>query len=198
MRFESVPCFAFARDAVVVTRTFGPVTLDIGYGGAFYAVLPAAELGLDLEASPLGRLVDAAMEIKEAASRSLALAHPDSDDLAFLYGTILTDGADDWTEEPTTNICVFADGQVDRSPTGSGVGARLALMHRRSRIGLGQSRRFRSVTGGIFEGRVVRPVRTGPHPAVITEVAGEAYYTGEGHFIVEEADPLAWGFRLRR
>ena len=134
------------------------MTLDIGYGGAFYAVLPAAELGLDLEASPLGRLVDAAMEIKEAASRSLALAHPDSDDLAFLYGTILTDGADDWTEEPTTNICVFADGQVDRSPTGSGVGARLALMHRRSRIGLGQSRRFRSVTGGIFEGRVVRPV----------------------------------------
>jgi proline racemase len=198
VRFESVPCFAFARDAVVVTRTFGPVTLDIGYGGAFYTVLPAAELGLDLEASPLGRLVDAAMEIKEAASRSLALAHPDSDDLAFLYGTILTDGADDWTEEPTTNICVFADGQVDRSPTGSGVGARLALMHRRSRIGLGQRRRFRSVTGGIFEGQVVRPVRTGPHPAVITEVAGEAYYTGEGHFIVEEADPLAWGFRLRR
>ena len=147
-----MPCFAFARDAVVVTRTFGPVTLDIGYGGAFYAVLPAAELGLDLEASPLGRLVDAAMEIKEAASRSLALTHPDADDLAFLYGTILTDGADDWTEEPTTNICVFADGQVDRSPTGSGVGARLALMHRRSRIGLGQSRRFRSVDGRHLRG----------------------------------------------
>ncbi len=79
---------------------FGPVTLDIGYGGAFYAVLPAAELGLDLEASPLARLVDAAMEIKEAASRSLALAHPRFRDLAFLYGTILTDGADDWTRSP--------------------------------------------------------------------------------------------------
>ena len=71
-------------------------------------------------------------------------------------------------------------------------------MHRRSRIGLGQRRRFRSVTGGIFEGRVVRPVRAGPHPAVITEVAGQAYYTGEARFTVEEADPLAWGFRLRR
>lgn len=198
VRFESVPCFALAREAVVLTRTFGPVTLDIAYGGAFYAVLPAAALGLDLAESPLGRLVDAAMEIKEAAARSLALSHPDAADLAFLYGTILTDGADEWSEAPTSNVCVFADGQVDRSPTGSGVGARLALMYRRSQIGLGQSRRFRSGTGGTFEGRVVRPVRAGQHPAVITEVAGEAFYTGSATFTLEEADPLAWGFRLRR
>ena len=198
VRFESVPCFAFARDAVVLTPRLGPVTVDVAYGGAFYAVLPAAELGLDLETSPIGRLVEAAMEIKEAASRNLALTHPDSDELAFLYGTILTDGADAWSEEPTTNVCVFADGQVDRSPTGSGVGARLALMYRRSQMGLGQSRRFRSITGGLFEGRVVRPVRAGPHPAVITEVAGQAFYTGETRFMLEEADPLAWGFLLRR
>ena len=94
VRFESVPAFAFARDAVVVTDTFGPVTLDIGYGGAFYAVLPASALGLDLETSPVGRLVEAAMEIKEAAAGQIPLAHPDDPDLAFLYGTILTDDAD--------------------------------------------------------------------------------------------------------
>ena len=76
-------------------------------------------------------------------------------------------------------------------------GARLALMT--AAAGSGSARAAASAAyGGIFEGQVVRPVRTGPHPAVITEVAGEAYYTGEARFNVEEADPLAWGFRLRR
>jgi proline racemase len=196
--FLSVPSFAFARDAVVLTRSFGPVTLDVGYGGAFYAVLPARDLGLDLEASPLARLVEAAMEVKEAAARTLPLSHPDADDLAYLYGTILTDGADAWSEEPTANVCVFADGQVDRSPTGSGVSARLALMHRRGLIAEGQARRFRSVTGGEFAGWVAALARAGPHPAVVAEVAGEAFRTGEARFTLEPGDPLAWGFLLRR
>ena len=158
VRFESVPSFALHRDAVVLTRGFGPVTLDVGFGGAFYAVLPAAELGLDLGSSPAGRMVEAAMEVKEAAARTLTLSHPDADDLAFLYGTILTDGGDG-AGEPTTNVCVFADGQVDRSPTGSGVSTRLALMHRRGQVGAGDTRRFRSITGEVFEGRVTAPTR---------------------------------------
>lgn len=197
-RFESVPSFAAARDAVVLTPHYGPVTLDVGYGGAFYAVLPAADLGLDLEATPTARLVEAAMEVKEATARAVALAHPDGDDLAFIYGTILTDGADAWSEEPTTNVCVFADGQVDRSPTGSGVSARLALMHRRGHVGTDQPRRFRGITGGIFEGRVTHLTRVGPHPAVVTEVAGRAHYTGEATFTVEADDPLREGFLPRR
>jgi trans-L-3-hydroxyproline dehydratase len=197
VRFASVPCFAPYRDAVVLTRSFGPVTLDVGFGGAFYAVLPAADLGLDLATSPVGRLVEAAMEVKEAAARALTLTHPDADDLAFLYGTILADGGGG-AGEPTTNVCVFADGQVDRSPTGSGVSTRLALMHRRGQVGVGETRRFRSITGGVFEGRVTAAARTGPHPAVITEVAGRAYHAGEAQFTVEPDDPLGWGFLLGR
>ena len=195
--FASVPAFAFARDAVVVTEAFGPVTLDVGYGGAFYGVLAAAELGLDLEASPLGRIVEAAEQLKAAAAAQLELAHPDSPDLAFLYGIILTDGGDG-AEVPSRNICVFADGQVDRSPTGSGVTARLALMHRRGEAAIGEQRRFRSITGGEFTGRVVAATRAGPHPAVIVEVAGEAFFTGEASFRREAADPLGDGFLLRR
>jgi len=198
VRFESVPAFAFARGAVALTERYGPVTLDVGYGGAFYAVLPAADLGLDVETSRLADLVDAATEVKAAVSRAVPLSHPDDPDLAFLYGTILTDGADAWSEAPTTNVCVFADGQVDRSPTGSGVTARLALMHRRGLIAAGQTRLFRSVTGGLFEGRVLATTRAGPHPAVSVEVGGEAHYTGEASFTVEASDPLAWGFLLRR
>ena len=118
------------------------------------------------------------------------LSHPDADDLAFLYGTILTDGGDG-AGEPTTNVCVFADGQVDRSPTGSGVGARLALMHRRGLVEVGEMRCFRSLTGGVFEGRVTAAIRAGPHPAVLTEVAGRAFHTGEARFKVEPDDPLS-------
>ena len=198
VRFASVPAFAFARDAVVVSGPFGPVTLDIGYGGAFYGVLPASALGLDLERSPVSRLVEAAMAIKHAAAAQIPLSHPDSPDLAYFYGVILTDDTSANPDAATTNVCVFADGQVDRSPTGSGVTARLALMHRRREVATGQSRRFRSITGGEFVGRVLSTTRAGPHPAVAVEVAGEAFFTGEAVFRCEPADPLGGGFLLRR
>ena len=195
--FLSVPAFAFARDAMVDTGTYGPVTLDIGFGGAFYAVLPAQHLGLDVRSSPARDLVEAATVVTEAARRQLPLTHPDDPDLAFLYGAILTDGRDGLAGGPSANICVFADRQVDRSPTGSGVTARVALMHRRGQLGLGEPRRFESVTGALFEGRAVRDARAGPYPAVIVEVRGRAHYTGTSSFTAEDGDPLAWGFSLR-
>lgn len=198
VRFTSVPAFALHRDAVVLTDRFGPVTLDVSYGGAFYAILPAAELGLDLEQSPLAAITAAAMEVKAAAMAQLAFAHPDAAELAYLYGVILTDGHDGRGETSTTNICVFADGQVDRSPTGSGVTARMALMHRRGQVATDEPRRFRSVTGAVFTARVVESVRAGPHPAVLVEVGGHAYYTGEAVFTLEADDPLGEGFLLRR
>ena len=198
VHFSSVPAFVLARDAVVVTQGLGPVTLDIAYGGAFYGVLPAAELGLDLQLSPLTRIVDAAMQVKAAAMAQLVLMHPAEPDLAFLYGVIFTAEADKSSENSTVNICVFADGQVDRSPTGSGVTARLALMHRRGQIALGQTRIFQSVTGAEFTGRVLASTTAGPHPAVIAEVGGEAFYSGEATFLREPADPLGGGFLLRR
>ena len=135
--------------------------------------------------------------ITEATKRQIALRHPEAADLAFLYGTILTDGRDGLAGGPSANICVFADRQVDRSPTGSGVTARVALMHRRGQLGLGEPRRFESVTGAVFEGRVVEEMRIGKFPAVAVEVRGRAHYTGEVSFTVEEDDPLADGFLLR-
>ncbi len=198
VRFTSVPAFAYARDAVVVTDAFGPVILDVAYGGAFYGILPASQLGLDLQHSPLARIVEAALQIKAAAMVQLALAHPTEPDLAFLYGIILTDDAAPDDRGASANICVFADGQVDRSPTGSGVTARLAMMHRRRQVGIGESRVFSSITGAEFTGRVIAETMAGPHPAVLVEVAGEAFYTGEASFTCEPEDPLGAGFLLRR
>jgi len=195
--FESVPAFAFALDADVAVPGLGSVTVDVGYGGAFYALVPAARLGLDVRRSRVRDLVDGAAAITEAARAQLRLEHPDALDLAFLYGTIVTDGADAFTETPTANICVFADREVDRSPTGSGVTARLAVQHARGQIAPGQTRRFQSVTGAVFDGRVLRTTRTGDRDAVVVEVGGRAYYTGTARFILEQGDALGEGFLLR-
>src|SRR5215470_17590160 len=180
--FESVPAFAFALDCAVEVPGAGRVALDIGYGGAFYAVLPAARFGLDVRPSPTLSLVDASSSVTEAARAQVPLDHPDDPDLAFLYGTILTDGADAWSEAPTANICVFAAREVDRSPTGSGVTARLALQHARRQIQPGQPRRFESVTGAVFTGRVLRAAQAGDREAVVVEVGGRAHYTGTARF----------------
>ncbi|SLN32492.1 proline racemase family protein [Oceanibacterium hippocampi] len=193
--FESVPAFASHLGKLVETRDWGPVTLDIGYGGAFYAVLAAGEIGLDIGTSPVARLTDAGETISRAAT-ALPLRHPDEEDLGFLYGTILTDGTDGAGPDPSCNICVFAGRQVDRSPTGSGVTARIALAFARREIGLGEVRRFRSVTGAIFEGEAVRETRAGPHRAVVVRVAGRAHHSGTARFVVEPDDPLGDGFLL--
>jgi proline racemase len=197
VRFESVPAFAFALEKTVSTETYGPVTVDIGYGGAFYAVVAADQFGLDVRTSRTRDLVDAATAVSAAAKAQVPLHHPDDNDLAFLYGTILTDGADPFSDQPTANICVFADSQVDRSPTGSGVTARIALQHRRNQIECGQTRRFESITGAMFTGQALRETSCGDFKAVIVEVAGQAHYTGECRFSLEDDDTIGQGFLPR-
>ena len=197
VRFRSVPAFAFARDAMVDTRDWGPLQLDIGYGGAFYAVLPAQSIGLDLEASSVRALTDAGEAITEAAAAQIPLSHPDDPDLAFLYGTIFTDGRDAFEAAETRNLCIFAGRQVDRSPTGSGVTARVALQWTRGQLALSQTRSFESITGARFAATAVEETTAGRHRAVIVEVSGKAHYSGEARFTLEPDDPLGEGFLLR-
>jgi trans-L-3-hydroxyproline dehydratase len=197
VRFESVPAFALALDAPVEVAGHGRVTVDVGYGGAFYALAPAARFGLDVRRSRVRDLVDAAAAVTDGARAQIRLAHPDAADLAFLYGTILTDGGDGAGGAPTANICVFAEREVDRSPTGSGVTARLAVQHARGQIGVGAERLFESVTGAVFTGRVLRRTRAGDTDAVVVEVGGRAHYTGTARFTLEPGDALGEGFLLR-
>ncbi len=196
VRFLSVPSFAFALDKPVGTETYGPVVVDIAYGGAFYALAPADTFGLDVRSSRTRDLVDAADQVTAAVKAQVQLSHPDDDDLAFLYGTILTDG-NDTGDGPSANICVFADSQVDRSPTGSGVAARVAAQQARRLIVPGEERLFESITGTMFSGHLVETTRAGPHSAVVVEVGGQAHYSGSARFTVEADDPLRQGFILR-
>ena len=196
VHFESVGAFAPLLDAKVEVEGFGAVEVDIAYGGAFYAFAPASGFGLDVRTSPARTLVDAAWAVTCAAKAQLELDHPGHPDLAFLYGTILTDGTNG-DDRPSANVCVFADRQVDRSPTGSGVTARMAIQKARGLAGVGDERRFSSVTGSVFSGCIVEETRVGDHEAVTVLVGGEAHYTGTARFRAEEGDPLAGGFRVR-
>jgi trans-L-3-hydroxyproline dehydratase len=194
--FESVPSFALALDQELEVPGLGKVRFDIAYGGAFYALVDAASLGLDLERSPLAQLVETADRITKTLSTELRLEHPDDPDLAFLYGTILTDGGDG-SDRPSRNLCIFADREVDRSPTGSGVSARMAVQVARGQVGLGETRGFESLTGAVFSARATRVERAGRFDAVRIEVGGHSHYTGRSRFSVEAGDPLGSGFLLR-
>lgn len=197
VRFDSVPAFAYKIGQFVETPDYGPVELDIGYGGAFYAILDAGNLGLDVRTARTRDLVMAATQISDAVKAQIQITHPEEDDLGYLYGTILTDGATGQGGSPSVNICVFADEQVDRSPTGSGVTARMALAAARKAIEPGETCQFESVTGAIFDGKIANETKVGPYNAVTVEVAGHAHYSGTAEFTFEDGDPLGSGFLLR-
>ncbi|XP_068615944.1 LOW QUALITY PROTEIN: trans-L-3-hydroxyproline dehydratase-like [Brachionichthys hirsutus] len=197
VRFHSVPAFVFATDVTVAVEGFGHVTVDISYGGAFYASVGAQRFGLDVSKSRTRDLVDAATAVTDAVKSQVKFRHPTSEDLAFCYGTILTDGRDDFSSDATANVCVFADARVDRSPTGSGVTARVALQYHKGLVQLDQARTFQSgTTGSRFTGRAVKETTCGGYEAVVVEVAGRAFYTGASRFVQETDDELKLGFLL--
>lgn len=194
--FDSVPAFLFSSDMKADLPGYGPIRFDIGYGGAFYALADCGQFGLEFGKSSARDFVDAATNLTEHVKQTVTLSHPDHDDLAFLYGSILTDGGVG-LERPSRNICVFADAQVDRSPTGSGVTARLAAMHAKGQIRVGDQRTFESIAGSHFTGKVSKTTSAGDFSAIVANVSGRAYYSGETRFTVEPDDPMAGGFLVR-
>lgn len=115
VKFVSVPAFAFALDVEIEVEKYGKMKVDIGYGGAFYALISGDKLGVDVKSSKVKDIVEAANRVTQAAKHQIHIHHPESEDLAFLYGTIVTDGNDEYCDDPddsTANICVFADCQV--------------------------------------------------------------------------------------
>ncbi len=193
--FDSVPGFAAALDLAVDVPGLGRVVCDIGYGGAFYAVLPASRLGLDLAIAPIGQQRAAACAVTDAIRARHAVRHPTEPALGFLYGTILTDDAPSH-DGISRNLCVFGEGQIDRSPTGSGVTARLAVDAIRGLVRPGEQRRFAGPTGVPFTGEIVAEQYLGDMQAFRVRVAGSAFYSGSATFIVEAGDRLQDGFGL--
>jgi trans-L-3-hydroxyproline dehydratase len=194
--FVNVPSFVASLDQEVDVPGLGRVRYDVAFGGAFYAFVDASSLGLELVPEEVDRIIAAGRAVKKAVVAAGQPVHPTEPDLGFLYGTIfLGPGRDPGAH--SRNVCVFADGEVDRSPTGTGVSARLALHHARGELAKGQEIRIESILGTSFTGRVLDTTMVGTHAAVIPEVTGSAHLTGRSEFWIDPEDPLGEGFILR-
>jgi trans-L-3-hydroxyproline dehydratase len=194
--FHNVPAFVLALDRRVKVPGLGTVRYDIAYGGAFYAFVKAADLNVTTRPADVNRLIERGMAVKRAVMAAGPVNHPFEADLSFLYGTIVV-GAPHGRDAHSSNVCIFAEGEVDRCPTGTGVSARLALHHARQEIGLHDPVVIESILGTRFSGQVVQTTTFGPHAAVIAEVEGSAWITGRHEFLIDPADPLKEGFILR-
>ncbi|HID89155.1 MAG TPA: proline racemase [Anaerolineae bacterium] len=194
--FLNVPSFVYALDQVVEVDGLGEVRYDVAFGGAFYAFCRAEDLGLRLVPEEFRRLIDLGMRIKRAVMESLEIRHPFEEDLSFLYGTIFVGPPHDPAHH-SRNVCVFAEGQVDRCPTGTGVSARAALHHARGELAVGEPFIVESILGTCFTGRVVKTTTFGPYDAVVPEVTGSAYICGRNELLIDPDDPLRHGFMLR-
>lgn len=194
--FRNVPSFLYQRDQVISIDGSGPVKFDIAYGGAFYAIVDAVPLGLSLDASNYPALIDAGREIKHAIMKAMPIEHPFEPDLSFLYGTIFTGPARELGHH-SRNVCVFAEGEVDRSATGSGVSARAALHHAKGELGLNEKITIESILGSTMTVQAVERTKFGPHDAVVPEVSGTAFITGRNECYFDPDDPFSRGFIFR-
>jgi proline racemase len=196
VRFYNVPSFVVDLDETVNVPGLGPVRYDLAFGGAFYAYVQAADVGLRCTPDDFRALIEVGVAIKQAVIASRPIVHPLEEDLSLLYGTIFIEPAHDEAHH-SRNVCVFADGEVDRCPTGTGVSGRLAIHYARGEIDLHEPIVVESILGTTFTGRIVETTAFGPYRAIIPEVEGTAHITGRHEFLVDPGDPLRDGFILR-
>jgi len=194
--FVNVPSFVYRRGVAIGVDGLGEVVCDIAFGGAYYAYCDATRLGLSLTPPHHDRLVEAGRLVKRAVVAQTSIEDPVAADLGFLYGVIFTGPPAD-RRNHSRHVCVFAEGEVDRSPTGTGVSGRAALLHDDGSLRDGATIAIESILGTCFGVGVVGRAQVAGYPAVIPEVSGEAYVTGTGRFFVDPGDPLADGFIFR-
>ena len=182
--FRNVPSYVVETSLAV-----GRFEVAVAFGGAFYAIVPASQAGLSVDARHLPQLIDLGRGLKQHVEAQLEVVHPLQPELSGIYGVIFTEG--------DRNVTVFANGEVDRSPCGSGTSARLALLDATGELPRGEDLHHRSIIDTQFRGRVVADADVAGIRAVVTEVEGSAHLTGHHRFVLGDGDPLGTGFLLR-
>ncbi|ACA87096.1 proline racemase family protein [Shewanella woodyi] len=195
--FENVDSWAEAINCSVMVEGLGEVNYDIGFGGAYYAYIDADALGLSCGRENVAQLIDLGRRIKHAVMDSHPLVHPLESDLSFLYGTIFISKEVTEKAAHSRHVCIFADGEVDRSPTGTGVAARAALLYAKGEIGLNQPLVIESIVDGKMTVSALREQDFHGKKAIIPQVSGRSYITGQHQFIVDPDDQFQDGFILR-
>jgi proline racemase len=191
--FRNVPSFVLHAGVPVRLGT-RELRADVAFGGAFYAIVDSEAAGIPILPARLPELRRAGMQIKESVESMLRIEHPEEAGLHGIYGTIFTGPPSG--EADLRNVTIFADAEVDRSPCGTGTCAVMAVLSAMGLLGPEQTFTHESIIGTLFRGKVVGEQMVGELPAIVPEIAGEAYITGESSFIIDDRDPLAYGFRL--
>ena len=194
---ENLPSFAVQTDIRLEVPGIGCLTVDTAFGGDSFVVVDADELGFSIAASEAGRLAGCGMRILEAANDRIGFRHPqltERDRLSFCLIAGPLARAGDIIE--SRQAVVIRPGRIDRSPTGTAVSARMALLHARGVMKTSDIFHARSIIGSLFEGRIVRTTRVGSIPAIIPEITGRAWITGIHQHLLDPDDPWPEGYRL--
>lgn len=189
----NVPSFLHEAGCELKVPGIGAVTVDLAYGGNFYAVLPASDLGMALEPEAAPDLIRAGLSVMAAVNDELAPVHPEQADIRGCRHVILTGTPSDPTADGRSAV-VIHPGWVDRSPCGTGTSARMALLHAQGALALGEDYVHESLIGSRFTGRLVEETTVGNRPAVIPTITGRAWVTGMGQHLLDPTDPFPAGF----
>lgn len=182
---RNVPSFFYSSESLRV-NDIGEIRVDIAYGGNFFALIAAAQLELDLTLDSLDKLIELGMEIKGAANEQVRIIDPQSGQQKRVELVEIFDESFD----PPRNLVVFGAGQFDRSPCGTGMSAKMALLHSQGKLEVGDEYRYQSIIGTEFKGKVVDELTIGRYEAIIPEITGSAHITGIGHLILDKDDPF--------
>jgi len=194
--FENVPSFVYAADQTIDVPKIGKVPYQIAWGGAFYAFVEAEDVGVEMTMKDFHRLIEYGMAIKHAVMASRDIKHPFEADLSFLYGTIFTGPALS-PEADSRNVCIYADGALDRSPCGTGVSALLAIESASEHLEPNEPLVVESILGTRFICRVLGATNYGSYKGIIPQIEGRAWITGRNEFFVAPDDPVREGFIFR-
>ena len=193
--FRNVPAFLFAEDVKLDVPGIGNLQFDIGYGGNFFAILSAEQVGLTVEPANVPRFVQAAGIIKEAVNKAIKVTHPENSIYDHLTHVEFY-GPPSHKDAHVKNIVISPPGMVDRSPCGTGTCAKMAVLHAKGKLGLGEEFIHENVIGEVFKGKLCGTIRVGDRQAVVPEISGTAHLTGLHTFLADPRDSLRYGFRL--
>ncbi len=191
---RNVPAFVVGLDAEVEVDGFGTVRYDMAFGGNFYALVAADSVGLDPIPASGQRLIDAGLAIASEINRSARPVHPLDAAIGGCKHVVFHAGGDDGAH--ARNATAIHPGWLDRSPCGTGTSARMAALHARGELAIGEEFVNESVIGSRFVGRLVQETSVGALPGVIPEVSGRAWITAMGQYLLDPTDPFPTGFAL--
>lgn len=195
VELTNVPCYADRLDAPLEVDGFGTIQVDVAFGGMWYAIADAEALGFALEPSEARELSRVGELIRVAAREQLPCVHPENPDIA---GVSIVQIAEPWrgVGETSKNAVVVSPGRLDRSATGTGLSARMAVLHARGEMRPGDAMTHASVIGSTFDGRIVSETTVGGRPAIVPAIRGSAWITGTSQVFVDPSDPFPEGYLL--